>query len=389
MDAIVFLNEQFEHIFGRLPEKMGFAPGRVNLIGEHTDYHGGHVFPCALTLGTWGAAARRQDKLVQFYSVNRSDAGIVVRRLGFVPDPRRRSWADYPLSMMCSLAEHGFPCESGVDLLLYGDLPVGAGLSSSASVEVLTGVLLRALFGFDGLSDEDLAKYAQYAENRFIGVNCGIMDQFSSALCKRNHAMLLDTLTLQRQYAPLRLEDADIIVTNSGVKHSLASSAYNRRRQECEAALRALSEQSPLSALCALTPEEWEMRKDAVTDPVCQKRARHAVYENQRTLDAFSALEEGDLRAFGALMNASHRSLRDDYEVSCPELDLLTQLAWEIEGVYGSRMTGGGFGGCTVSIVRRDARKSFTETIGKVFREKVGRDPLFYVVGPGAGAHLI
>lgn len=388
MDKKAFLYEQFERIFGEAPQAAGFAPGRVNLIGEHTDYNGGHVFPCALTLGTYGAARKREDGRLRFYSLDRAGDGVVPRGMA-LPFSKTGSWSDFPLSVLYCLREAGFSMEGGGDFLFWGDLPVGAGLSSSASMEVLTGVLARALYGLDGLTGERLALLCQKAENKYIGVSCGIMDQFSSALCTKDHAMLLDTATLERRHAPLVLADADIIVTNSGVKHSLAASAYNQRRRECEKALGELNARAPLSALCTLTPEEWERRKDEVSDPVCSKRAKHAVYENRRTLDAFSALEKGDLPAFGRLMNESHVSLRDDYEVSCPELDLLTRLAWGVEGVYGSRMTGGGFGGCTVSIVRRNARERFTKTLGEAYREKTGRDAQFYVVGPGEGAHVL
>ena len=278
---------------------------------------------------------------------------------------------------------------NGLDILLYGNIPNGSGLSSSASVELLMGVILVDLFGFEGLSMIDLALYGQYAENKFNGMNCGIMDQFASAMGKKDNAIFLDTNTLQYEYAPVVLEDAKIVIVNSKVKHSLVDSAYNDRRNECETALRELQKVLGIQTLGDLTEEEFEAHKDAIQSEIRQKRAKHAVYENRRTIKAVEALKADDIETFGKLMNASHVSLRDDYEVSCEEIDILVDLAWSIEGVIGSRITGGGFGGCTVSIVKNDAVDHFIETVGAQYEERVGHKAEFYVVDIGDGARVL
>ena len=274
-------------------------------------------------------------------------------------------------------------------MVIWGNIPNGSGLSSSASLEVLTGVILTDLYGITDLTMTDLALIGQYSENNFNGCNCGIMDQFAVAMGKKDNAIFLDTNTMKYEYAPIHLEDAKIVITNSKVKHSLVDSAYNDRRQECTDALAALKTKLDINALGDLTPEEFEANKELITDPVQLKRAKHAVYENQRTIDAVAALRDGDINKFGQLMNQSHISLRDDYEVSCEEIDILVDLAWKIPGVIGSRITGGGFGGCTVSIVKNDAVDTFINDIGKVYKEKVGHEAEFYTVDIGDGASRI
>lgn len=364
-----------------------FAPGRVNLIGEHTDYNGGHVFPCALTIGTYGAILKREDRKLRFYSVN--FPGIVESSLDDLVPAKAAGWTNYPKGVMWTFEKRGFTLPCGMDILIYGDILNGSGLSSSASLEVLTGLMLRDTFGFEKLTMTELALIGQYSENNFNGMNCGIMDQFASAMGKKDHAIFLDTATLNYTYAPVKLDDARIVITNSKVKHSLVSSAYNDRRRECETALAMLQKVVDIKALGNLTEEQFEQYKDAITDPVCLKRARHAVYENQRTIRAVQALNAGDLEEFGRLINASHVSLRDDYETSCAETDLLASLAWKIPGVLGSRITGGGFGGCTVSIVRNEAIDTFTEKIGPVYEKETGHQPEFYIVDIGDGAHKL
>ena len=381
------LMQKFYEIFGNEGDvRSYFAPGRVNLIGEHTDYNGGHVFPCALTIGTYGIARKRDDNKIRFYSANFSKLGVIETSLDDLVPSEKAGWTNYPKGVMWTFEKRGYKLTSGVDFLIWGNIPNGSGLSSSASLEVLTGVMLRDLFGFDEITMQDLALIGQYSENNFNGMNCGIMDQFASAMGKKDCAIFLDTSNLNFEYATVKLPDAKIVITNSKVKHSLVGSAYNDRRNECEAALKDLQKVTDIQTLGDLTEEEFEAHKEAIQDPVCRVRAKHAVYENQRTIKAVNALKENNIEEFGRLMNASHVSLRDDYEVSCEEIDILVDLAWQIPGVIGSRITGGGFGGCTVSIVKNDAVDTFIDTIGKQYKEKVGHEAEFYVVEIGDGA---
>ena len=361
-----------------------FAPGRVNMIGEHTDYNGGHVFPCALTIGTYAAVRKRADRKLNFYSMNFEDLGIIETSIDDLTPSEAAGWTNYPKGVMWAFAERGMKMDCGLDVVLYGNIPNGSGLSSSASLEVLTGYYLRDLFGFD-VTNIDLAKIGQYSENNFNGMNCGIMDQFASAMGKKDHAIFLDTADLSYEYAPLVLEGAKIVVTNSNVKHSLVNSEYNVRRSECEKALEELQTVVKINGLGDLSEEEFEANKSVIQDEVRVKRAKHAVYENQRTIRAVAALKNNDLKLFGQLMNASHVSLRDDYQVSCEEIDVLVEEAWKIDGVIGSRITGGGFGGCTVSIVKDEAVDTFKEKVGAAYKERVGKTADFYVVEIGDG----
>lgn len=383
------LVEKFQELFGAEGDiRTYFAPGRVNLIGEHTDYNGGHVFPCALTLGTYGIARKREDNKLRFYSVNFERLGVIESSLEDLKPYKAAEWTNYPKGVMWAFEERGYKLPNGLDILLYGNIPNGSGLSSSASLEVLTGVILKDMFGFD-VSMTDIALIGQFSENNFNGCNCGIMDQFASAMGKKDNAIFLDTNTLQYEYAPVVLEDAKIVIINSKVKHSLVDSAYNDRRNECETALKELQEVVAVQTLGDLTEEAFEKHKDAIKSEIRQKRARHAVYENQRTIRAVEALKENRIEEFGKLMNESHRSLRDDYEVSCKEIDILVDLAWETEGVIGSRITGGGFGGCTVSIVKNEAVDGFIKNIGEQYLAKVGHEAEFYVVDIGDGARVL
>ena len=383
------LRAEFEQKFGKHEDvRSYFAPGRVNLIGEHTDYNGGHVFPCALTLGTYGLARKREDNKLRFYSVNFERLGIMETSLDDLTPYKEANWTNYPKGVMWAFEKRGFKLPCGLDILIYGNIPNGSGLSSSASLEVLTGVILKDMFGFD-VSMVEIAQIGQYSENNFNGCNCGIMDQFASAMGKKDHAIFLDTNTLKYEYAPVVLEDAKIVIINSKVKHSLVDSAYNDRRNECETALKELQTVVDIKTLGDLTEEEYEAHKDAIQSEIRQKRAKHAVYENQRAIRAVEALKANDVETFGKLMNASHVSLRDDYEVSCEEIDILVDLAWKTEGVIGSRITGGGFGGCTVSIVKNEAVDGFIANIGAKYREKVGHEVEFYVVDIGEGAHVL
>lgn len=381
------LFDMFAELFGDSEgARFYFSPGRVNLIGEHTDYNGGHVFPCALTLGTYGAARKREDNKIHFYSMNLDSFGVVEASLDDLTNKKEYNWANYPLGVVWAFKEKGHTITSGFDMVIWGNIPNGSGLSSSASLEVLTGVILTDLFEIKDLSMTDLALIGQYSENNFNGCNCGIMDQFAVAMGKKNHAIFLDTSDLSYEYAPCVLDGAKIVITNSKVKHSLVDSAYNDRRNECAAALKALQSELDIQALGDLTPEEFEAHKSLIKDEIQLQRAKHAVYENQRTIDAVTALKAGDIESFGKLMNQSHISLRDDYDVSCEEIDILVDLAWKIPGVLGSRITGGGFGGCTVSIVKDESIDTFIETIGKTYLEKVGHEAEFYTVDIGDGA---
>ena len=381
---------EFSKIFGGDGQaELFFSPGRVNLIGEHTDYNGGHVFPCALTIGTYGAVRKRADRKLRLYSMNFSGTGIWETSLDeLTPCPEDR-WTNYPKGVLWALQEKGYEVPFGFDLLVYGNIPNGSGLSSSASLEVLIGTIAKKFYGLDMLTMEEIAKIGQYSENHYNGVNCGIMDQFAVAMGKKNHAIYLDTATLEYEYAPLELGDARIVIACSNKKRGLADSAYNTRRSECETALQELQQVVKVDTLGDLSEEEFEQYKDAIKDPVRVRRARHAVYENQRTRKAAEALKKGDLAEFGRLMNESHVSLRDDYEVTGIELDTLAETAWEQPGVIGSRMTGAGFGGCTVSIVKNDAIDAFIENVGRKYESVIGYAADFFVVEAGDGARRL
>ena len=361
-----------------------FAPGRVNLIGEHTDYNGGHVFPCALTIGTYAAVRKRADRNVRFYSVNLSKSGVIERSLDAFQPLQEDSWTAYPMGVMWAFEKRGFQIPVGLDIVVNGNIPNGSGLSSSASLEVLTGYVLKEEFGFP-VSLVEIAKIGQDAENNYCGMNCGIMDQFASAMGKKDNAIFLDCATLDYEYAPVVLDGMKLVVTNTNKKHKLVGSAYNDRRRECEEAREILADACGIKTLGDLSNEEFEKYKDAIKDPVVRKRAKHAVYENNRAIRAVAELKAGHIEEFGRLMNASHVSLRDDFEVSCEELDILAEEAWKVPGVLGSRMTGGGFGGCTVSIVKDEAIPDFKQKVGDAYKKKVGYDCTFYVVSIGDG----
>ena len=370
--------------------RLFFAPGRVNLIGEHTDYNGGHVFPCAISLGTYAAARKRNDRIVRLYSANFPNAGVTETSLDELVPLEKAGWAGYPKGVIWAFGQRGYTIENGFDMVIYGDIPAGAGLSSSASLEVLTGFVLRSLFGEEdsriaSVTNEELALIGQQSENEYNGMHCGIMDQFASAMGKEGNAIFLDTNTMQFEYAPIELDGMKLMITNTNKKHSLVDSEYNLRREQCARALKDLQTKLPVKTLGDLSIGEFEANKLLITDEVCRKRAKHAVYENQRTIRAVAALKAGDIVTFGKLMNESHVSLRDDYETSCREADILAEEAWKIPGVLGSRITGGGFGGCTVSIVKDEAADEFKEKIGAVYLKKVGYPASFYMLQIGSG----
>ena len=383
------LLREFAERFGNAEgAQVYFAPGRVNLIGEHTDYNGGHVFPCALTIGTYAVARKRNDRKLRFFSMNFEHLGIITSSLDDLKPCREAGWTNYPKGIFWALGQRGYEINEGIDLLLFGNIPNGSGLSSSASVEVVTGYILSELFGL-GISNQDLALIGQFSENKFNGVNCGIMDQFAIAMGKKDQAIFLDTSDLSYTYAPIKLANEKIVIACSNKKRGLGDSKYNERRAECEEALSELQTKLDIKALGELSEEEFEANKDLIKSEVRQRRAKHAVYENQRTLKAVDALKAGNLEEFGKLMNASHVSLRDDYEVTGIELDTLVENAWEQEGVIGSRMTGAGFGGCTVSIVKTDCVDKFIENVGKAYLEKIGYAADFYVVEIGDGGRVL
>jgi galactokinase len=381
------LLEQFTKLFNTDHSvRTFFAPGRVNLIGEHTDYNGGHVFPCALTFGTYVLVALRNDRNVQMYSMNFPDVGVISFS---IDEPltvkKEHDWANYPKGVIKEFIDKCVEFEHGFDLLYFGNIPNGAGLSSSASIELATAVMLQALLE-TSFSSIDLVKMSQHAENKFIGVSCGIMDQFAIGMGKENHAILLNCQSLEYQYSPIQLKDASLVIANTNKRRTLADSKYNERRSECERALQDLQKELAIQSLGDLTPEQFESYRHLIGNEIDQKRAKHAVYENARTIQAVEKLQNGDLASFGQLMCESHTSLRDDYEVTGFELDTMVEAAMNQDGVIGSRMTGAGFGGCTVSIVENSKIDVFIQEVGKSYNEKTGLTAEFYVANVGDGA---
>ena len=388
MNTIDNLKDQFKKIFKRDSENVFFSPGRVNLIGEHTDYNGGNVFPCALTIGTYGLIAKRDDNKCFVNSLNFEELGTIEFDLNDIVNDKKHDWANYPKGVIKVFENHGFKATHGFDILFFGNIPNGSGLSSSASIEVLMGCILNESFGFN-INMVDIVKMCQEAENKFIGVNCGIMDQFAIGMGKENCAILLDCNTLNYSYSKLNMNGYKIVIGNTNKKRGLADSKYNERRSQCEAALKDIQKIKNINSLGELTEEDFEEVKSFISDPINVKRAKHAVYENQRTLKAVQALEDNNLSLFGQLMNNSHISLRDDYEVTGVELDTLVSLAWQCEGVIGSRMTGAGFGGCTVSIVKDEYVDKFISSITPKYAQEIGYEPSFYIVNISDGTRKL
>lgn len=378
------LKEKFFEVFGENSEKEFFSPGRVNLIGEHTDYNGGNVFPCAIDRGTYALIKTRNDNRFRMYSENFEKIGIIEFSLDKLENEKAHDWANYPKGVIKMFIDAGYKINKGFDILFYGNIPNGAGLSSSASIEILTAVILKNIFGLN-IDMIEMVKLGQKTENLFIGVNSGIMDQFAVGMGKKDHAVLLDCNTLKYEYVPVILKDEVIVISNTNKRRGLADSKYNERRGECETALKDLQEKLKIKALGELSIEEFEENKGLIKNEVNRKRAKHAVYENQRTIKAQKELSAGNLEEFGKLMNQSHESLRDDYEVTGKELDTLVELAWKQDGVIGSRMTGAGFGGCTVSIVKKDKIDEFIKNVGKGYKEKIGYEADFYIVEVSEG----
>lgn len=367
-----------------------FSPGRVNLIGEHTDYNGGFVFPCALDFGTYAVVKKREDKIFRMYSKNFQNLGIIEFNLDNLVYEKKDDWANYPKGVIKTFLDRNYKINSGFDVLFFGNIPNGAGLSSSASIEVLTAIILKDLFKLD-VDMIEMVKICQATENNFIGVNCGIMDQFAVGVGKKDNAILLDCNTLKYEYVPVKLKNMSIVIANTNKKRGLADSKYNARRADCQEAVKTLNKNGiNIKYLGELTVAEFEKVKHFLTNEDQLKRATHAVTENERAKIAVEFLKKDDIAEFGKLMNKSHISLRDDYEVTGLELDSLVEAAWEEKGTVGSRMTGAGFGGCTVSIVENDYVDSFIKNVGKKYKEKTGLEASFYIanIGDGAGRYI-
>ena len=383
------MQNAFEQAYGRKAEKIYFAPGRVNLIGEHVDYQGGSVFPCALSFGAWLLIAPNADKVLRFRSLNMPQSyEISIHSIAPQPD---RAWCNYSLGCMDIISRRHpeAKLQQGYDLLYYGNVPAGAGLSSSAAMEVATA---RAFTEEMGVKIEDDKKYrtelaliGQECEHEYAGVMCGIMDQFASAQGKKDHAIYLNCDTLEFEHVPVKLEGIKVVITNTHSPHHLDSGAYNDRVRQCKLAVEQISKVKPIKFLAELTEDDWKEVESAITDPIAHKRARHVVGEVARTAAAVEALKRGEVAYFGELMTASHVSLRDDFEVTGPELDALAEAAWQVEGVLGSRMTGGGFGGCTVSLVKDEAIETFKAFVGAEYEKKTGLKADFYVAEIGDG----
>lgn len=370
------LIHRFLELFeGEALPQVFFAGGRMNLIGEHTDYNGGHVFPCALKMGTYCLIRKREDTLIRCASVNFPEQGV--QECDLLELKPVGSWMDHCLGVVDALKQRGVKLPAGFELLVWGNLPRGAGLSSSASLEVAFGAALRGVFDLP-LSNEILAHVGQEAENGFIGLHCGILDPFAIAMGREEQGILLDTRTLAYQYCPVELGEYTLLLMDTCKHRELASSAYNERRQQCEDALACLQKELEVQYLCEVTPEIFEQKQGLIEDEVLKKRARHAVYENKRTLDAYEALNRGDLVAFGQLLNGSHASLRDDYEVSCEELDMLVDTACSCPGVLGARMMGGGFGGCALALVHKEKLSAVVEKVQAVYVQAFGHEACFY-----------
>ncbi len=384
------LVKDFKEIFRYSGEvKTFFSPGRVNLIGEHTDYNGGFVFPCALDFGTYAVVKKREDKIFRMYSKNFENLGIIEFNLDNLVYEKKDDWANYPKGVAKTFLDRNYKINSGFDVLFFGNIPNGAGLSSSASIEVLTAVILKDLFKLD-VDMVEMVKMCQVAENKFIGVNSGIMDQFAVGMGKKDNAILLDCNTLNFEYVPVKLKNMSIVIANTNKKRGLADSKYNERRSSCEEAVKVLNKNGVnIKYLGELTVAEFEKVKHYITDEEQLKRATHAVTENERAKVAVEFLKKDDIAEFGRLMDKSHISLRDDYEVTGLELDSLVEAAWEEKGTVGSRMTGAGFGGCTVSIVENDYVDSFIKNVGKKYKEKTGLEASFYIANIGDGAGKI
>lgn len=386
---ITELKKQFLEIFGGSEDglRVFSSPGRVNLIGEHTDYNGGYVMPAALTMATTIIARPRTDKIIRMAATDLD--GVVEGSLDTIDNYKDLKWGNYQFGVFSELQKAGYNI-CGADMLFHDTTPHGGGLSSSAAIEVSAAIAMASLGGATNIDGIEMAKISQLAEHNYIGVNCGIMDQFASAMGKKNHLIFLNCKTLEYKLIPINLNGYKLVISNTNKKRSLADSKYNERRSECEKGLEILKSALPnKECLGDITADEFESEGHLVDDPVIYNRVLHVISEDDRVLKAIDALNNGNLVEFGKLMTASHISLRDLYEVSCRELDTLVDSALKIDGVLGSRMTGAGFGGCTVSLVKEDCVDIFTERVGKEYIESIGYPASFYVSEIGDGGREI
>lgn len=377
----VELEKEFRKRFNKEPERIFFCPGRVNLIGEHIDYNGGQVMPCAISSGTWLVLAHNIDRVLRFECINFPEKASL--RLQTSYSKTGKEWFNYPLGMIDQLLQEGHTI-SGMDMLFYGNLPIGAGLSSSASIEVLTGLAFSEVFQL-GKTPKEIALLGKKVENEFIGVNSGIMDQFAVAMGRSDKAILLNCDTLEYEYIPLEIGDHVLAIINSNKQRSLAESKYNERFAECGAALKLLKQEINADFLCDISPEEFNAKKHLIKDPVLEKRALHVVTENERVKQATKALKAGDLKQFGELMYASHQSLKELYEVSGKELDAIVDFCKTYPGCIGARMTGAGFGGCAIALVKKGKFADFSEKLTEYYSGKVGYAPEVFASAIGGG----
>ena len=374
------LKQRFTEIYGEGQVRLFHSPGRVNLIGEHIDYNGGYVFPCALEFGTYGLVRERKDNKVNFASTNfELSVSMDVDNIVYKEED---DWANYPKGVIKVMQDRGFNI-GGMDILISGNIPNGAGLSSSASLEVLTAVIIDTLFNGGAADRIELVKISQKAENSFVGVNCGIMDQFAVGMGRKNEAILLDCGSLKYSYAKVELDDNTLVIMNTNKRRALNESKYNERRAECEEALEILRKEKPISALCDLSAVEFDKLESLIKKDNVRARAKHAVYENERTKKAYDCLNAGQLKEFGQLLVESHNSLRDLYQVTGKELDTIVEESLKASGCIGARMTGAGFGGCAIAIVKKDEVNNFMNTVKKNYTELIGYEPSFYLSGIG------
>lgn len=385
MTTLDMLKNEFKNKFNKEADRVFFAPGRINLIGEHTDYNGGHVFPCSITIGTYALVSLNDSDNCSLYSANFKDLGVFSIDLNNLDYKKEDNWTNYVKGMIKHLRQAGYIIDTGMEILFYGEIPNGSGLSSSASLELVCGVLLKEMFNLD-LDTIDLIKIGKEVENNYIGVNSGIMDQFAIGMGKKDCAILLDCNTLKYSYAPVKLDDYNIVIMNTNKRRELADSKYNERRAECEEALSILKKELNINSLGELDSSTFEKYKYLLEDEVILKRARHAVYENIRTVNALEELNKGNLEVFGKLMNESHISLKNDYEVTGKELDTLVEAAWKQNGTLGARMTGAGFGGCGIAIVKKDSTDEFIKNVSNIYLNEIGYSADFYIANIGDGA---
>lgn len=390
MDQLSIINEmkkEFKNLFSTDDVRVYFSPGRINLIGEHTDYNGGYVFPCAITLGTYALVSKRDDDNMSFSSMNMEDKTPITFSLKD-HNQEKIEWVNYPKGVIEILKEEGYKISHGLNILFYGNLPNGAGLSSSASIEVLTAVICNDIFNLS-LDRVKIAQISQRAEREYVGVNCGIMDQFAVSMGKKDNGILLDCQTLKYEYSPLKMDEYKIIITNTNKKHKLGASAYNERRAQCDQSYEIFNNHLKKDSLCDYTTNDYEKLATHLKSEVLQRRVRHAISENERCKSAYEKLNSNDMVGFGKLLNASHKSLKEDYEVTGIELDTLAEIAQNLDFVLGSRMTGAGFGGCTISLVKKDYVEEFKKIVEKAYTEKIGYKPSFYVAEISDGARKL